>query len=133
MVRNSGCRTAGFSLLEAVVALTVVGLTAVAVLGAFGSELRAAEKARTALEVEALAQDRLVAVRLLPAGELAPISDSVAHGTFEEPFSGYQWTTRVSSVSLDPGVYDVFIEVKGESIVYPLWTRIYRPPPLLPR
>ena len=49
----------GFSLLEAVVALAIVGVTAVGALAAVGAELRAADDARTTLEADALAVYRM--------------------------------------------------------------------------
>ena len=42
----------GFSLLEAVIALTIVSVAIVAGVGAFAAELRVAGQARTAVELE---------------------------------------------------------------------------------
>src|SRR5471030_3123136 len=68
----------GITLFESVAALTIVGLVAVSALEAVGAEMRTAERARRALEVEALATQRLDGMDLLTDQELQAIPDSVA-------------------------------------------------------
>jgi hypothetical protein len=48
-------RRSGISLLEAVVAVAIVGMTSIGALEAVGSDMRTAEKAKRAAEAEALA------------------------------------------------------------------------------
>src|SRR4249919_107395 len=58
----------GFTLLEAAVAMTIISIVSVAALGAFGADLRAADRAQQMLPAAALAQDRVAAIeRLGPA------------------------------------------------------------------
>jgi prepilin-type N-terminal cleavage/methylation domain-containing protein len=117
----------GFTLLEAVAALAILGIAGVAALEAVGGELRAADRARAAITVSALAQDRLAAVSLLPITELQPLADSVAHGTFAAPFQSYSWSTDVRPVLGERDLYDVNVEVFSENTRYALATRLYRP------
>jgi len=78
-IRSSARRRlrAGITLFEAVVAVTIVGMTAVAALEASASEMRTAERARRALEVEALATSRLDFMDLMTDRELQSLPDSV--------------------------------------------------------
>ncbi len=118
----------GFTLLEAVAALAILGIAGVAALEAVGGELRAADRARAAVTVSALAQDRLAAVTLLPIGELQPLADSVARGTFPSPFQDYAWSTELRPVLGERDLYSVTVEVFSATTRYALATRLYRPP-----
>ena len=124
---SNGARR-GFTLLEAVAALAILGIAGVAALEAVGGELRAADRARAAVTVSALAQDRLAAVTLLPIGELQPLADSVARGTFPSPFQDYAWSTELRPVLGERDLYSVTVEVFSETTRYALATRLYRPP-----
>jgi hypothetical protein len=77
---------AGFALLEAVVAVTIVGLAVVSSLAAFGAQLRGADRARIALEAEALAQERLSALVLAQSAAVRSLPDSLRSGEFTPPF-----------------------------------------------
>ena len=122
---NAGRR--GFTLLEAVVALAILGIAGVAALEAVGGELRAADRARAAVTVSALAQDRLAVVTLLPIAELQPLADSVARGTFASPFQDYAWNMELRPVLGERDLYSVTVEVFSETTRYALATRLYRP------
>ncbi|MEO5568695.1 MAG: hypothetical protein ABIR92_09395 [Gemmatimonadaceae bacterium] len=123
----------GITLFESVAALTIVALVAISALEAVGAEMRTAERARRALEVEALATQRLDAMDLLTDQELQSIPDSVAKGEFDEPLSEYSWETTAEPVAEQPGVYDVSLTVSWESGSYPIRTKMYRRPRLLQR
>lgn len=123
----------GITLFESVAALTIVGLVAISALEAVGAEMRTAERARRALEVEALATQRLDAMDLLTDQELQSIPDSVAKGQFDEPLNEYSWETTSEPVAEQPGVYDVSLTVSWESGSYPIRTKMYRRPRLLQR
>lgn len=123
----------GITLFESVAALTIVGLVAISALEAVGAEMRTAERARRALEVEALATQRLDALELLNDQELQVIPDSVAVGTFDAPMSEYSWTTESSPVADQPGVYNVAMNITWENGSYPIRTKMYRRPRLLQR
>src|SRR6476660_1279319 len=68
----------GISLLEAVVSITIVGLTAVSALEAVGSDMRTAEKARRNTEAAALATALLDWMELMTDRELQALPDSVS-------------------------------------------------------
>ena len=123
----------GITLLEAVVAVAIVGMTSVAALESVGGELRTAERARRAIEVEALATSRLEFMDLLTDRELLSLPDSVEKGQFAAPLDDYAWTTTSTPLSEQPGVYDVRVTVRWPSGSYTLRTYLYRTPPLVTR
>jgi type II secretory pathway pseudopilin PulG len=117
----------GFTILEAVIALAIVGLAGIGALEAVGGELRAAERARDAYTAAALAQDRVAAVALVPTGNLNSLPDSVARGTFAPPLAAYHWSATVRPVLGEPDLYDVSIAVADDRTDYRIATRLYRP------
>ena len=123
----------GLSLLEAVVSITIVGITSVAALEAVGGDLRATERSRRALEAEALATSRLDVIEMLNDRELQAIPDSVANGKFAKPLDEYQWTTKASAVSNQAGLYDVRVTVEWPQGSYTLKTYEYRTHPIVSR
>jgi type II secretory pathway pseudopilin PulG len=121
----------GISLFESVAALTIVGLVAISALEAVGAEMRTAERARRALEVEALATQRLDAMELMTDQELQAVPDSIAAGQFDEPLDAYTWTVESAPVAEQPGVYDVALTINWENGSYPIRTKMYRRPRLI--
>jgi type II secretory pathway pseudopilin PulG len=123
----------GITLLEAVVAIAIVGMTSVAALESVGGEMRTAERARRAIEVEALATSRLEFMDLLTDRELLSLPDSVERGAFAAPLDEYSWKTTSAPLSEQPGVYDVRVTVAWPGGSYLLRTYVYRTPPLATR
>ena len=123
----------GITLFESVAALTIVGLVSISALEAVGAEMRTAERARRALEVEGLATQRLDALELLTDQELQAIPDSVAAGKFDAPLEEYSWTIESAPVAEQPGVYDVALTIVWENGSYPIRTKMYRRPRLIQR
>ena len=124
----------GVSLFEAVAALAIVGVTAVSALSAVGGEMRTADRARRALEVEALATSRLDFLALMSDQQLQNLPDSVAKGTFDKPLDVYTMghdgdTARDAGRHLRRARWRV--DWKGGS--YALQSYIYRRPPLATR
>ena len=117
----------GFSLLEAVVALAIVGVASVGALAAFGAELRTADRGRRALEANALAEERLAHLRLLPRAELDPLRDSLRKGQFPKPFDQYRWEVSARSVPTRTDLFDLAVTVKWDDRSYTEATRAYRP------
>lgn len=124
---------AGFSLLEAVAAIAIVGITAVSALEAVGSDMRTAEKARRALETEALATSRMDFMNLLTDRELQALPDSVESGKFDKPLDEYTWKTTSTPLSDQAGVYDIRITVDWPTGSYVIRTYQYRRPALATR
>ena len=121
----------GFTLLEAVVALAIVGVTAVGALGSVAADLRAAEDARTALEAEALAVQHMAFIEMLTGEDLQRLPDSLARGTFAEPFDRYRWTASTTPVLGEEGLTAVSVEVEWSAGSFPLRTLLYRRPTTL--
>jgi prepilin-type N-terminal cleavage/methylation domain-containing protein len=120
----------GFTILEAVVALAIVGLAGVSALEAVGGELRAAQRAADAYVTSALAQDRLAAVGLLASRDFAHLPDSLARGVFAPPFAAYRWTATAEPVSGERELYEVTVSIAGDRSTHALTTRMYRPVPV---
>jgi len=118
----------GISLMEAVVAITIVGLTSVSALEAVGGDMRTAERARRAIEVEALASSRLEFMDLMTDRELQALPDSVESGKFLPPLDEYSWKTTSTPVSDLPGVYDVRVIIDWAMGSYVVKTYQYRQP-----
>ena len=129
-VRRSAPRR-GFTLLEAVAALVVIGISSAAALGAAASEMRAATRVRHALTAESLAEQRLAVLRLLPREQLLSLPDSLARGVFPVPLNEYQW--RATS-GLVRGTQDLFVlrlAVEWSGGAHVLATHHYSPRPHL--
>jgi type II secretory pathway pseudopilin PulG len=123
----------GISLLEAVVAIAVVGMTAVSALESVGAGMRGAEKSRRAIEAAALAQSRLEFLDLMTDRELQTLPDSVESGTFPKPLDEYSWKTTSAPYAEQAGVYDVRITVAWPTGSYAVKTYVYRQPPIVAR
>ena len=123
----------GITLFEAVAAVAIVGITSVSALSAVGAEMRTAERARRALEVEALATQRLDFLALSTDGDLQNLPDSVAKGQFDKPLDGYKWTTTSAPRTEQSGVYDVVVTVRWTEGSYVLHSSLYRRPRLATR
>lgn len=126
-------RRAGISLLEAVVAIAIVGMTAVSALESVGAGMRAAEKSRRAIEAEALATSRLEFMDFLGDRQLQSLPDSVQSGKWTAPLDEYSWKTTSAPLNDQAGVYDVRITVAWATGSYTLKTYVYRQPQILSR
>jgi type II secretory pathway pseudopilin PulG len=123
----------GISLLEAVVAIAIVGITSVSALEAVGGDMRTAERARRAIEVEALASSRLEVMDLLTDRELQALPDSVESGKFLPPLDEYSWKATSAPLSDQAGIYAVRVTVDWPAGSYVVRTYQYRQPPLVTR
>jgi type II secretory pathway pseudopilin PulG len=101
----------GVSLLEAIAALAIVGITAISALATVGAEMKTAERARRAIIVEALATERQSFVGLLTDRDLLNLPDSVAKGQFDPPMDEYKWSTTATPSSSYAGLYDVTVAI----------------------
>ena len=111
----------GFVLLEAVVALLVIGLATAGALEMFSAHLRAASRQPALVTAAALAQDRMAVVRLLPAEGMRRLADSLARGQFAAPFADYRW--RAATVrQRGENLYDIRVDVYWRDGSYTLAT-----------
>jgi prepilin-type N-terminal cleavage/methylation domain-containing protein len=118
----------GFTLVESLIALAIVGRAAVSTVAAFGTELRTAERARRGLEAAALAEERLAMLELLQRQELAALPDSLSRGRLAPPFDAYDVSASVRPSSNARDLYDVVVNVAWEGGGYEVRARLYRPP-----
>ena len=116
----------GFMLLEALVALLIVGLTATAAAELYGAQMRAARREPRLVTATTLGQDRLAAVRLLEPEQLARLPDSLARGRFAAPFADYRWTAAATRSRLDD-LYEVHVEITWLDSRIGLSTLVYAP------
>lgn len=123
----------GFTLLEAVVAVLIMGLIGATALEGLSAELRTAERARAALNATALAQYRLASLHLLDHETLILVPDSLRQGVFEPPFEAYRWDADVEPSDEADGLFDLHVNVSWEAGSFQLQTRVYRPGPQVGR
>lgn len=122
----------GFALLEAVLALAILSLVAVAVMAYIGADLRASARAREVLPGAALAEHRMAYLRVAPVTDLQHLPDSLESGRFEPPFEDYEWSAEVEPVRGEANLFEVEVVVHwGGGGSFPLRTRLYRPQPLI--
>jgi type II secretory pathway pseudopilin PulG len=112
----------GFVLLEAAVALLVIGLAAAAALDLFAAQLRGVGRTPQLLAATALAQDRLAAIRLLRPDEWPHVPDSLARGQFGAPYAGFRWRASIAP-SIEADLYEIHVEVSWDAGAYALSTR----------
>jgi type II secretory pathway pseudopilin PulG len=117
----------GFVLLEAVVALAILGVTSVVLLQARAQQIRVAIQARELLSAQALAEDRLSAIRLLDYLGLDDPPDSLLAGAFPPPFEGFTWTASVELIDEEFDLFGVEVVVTGPAERFPLRTLVHRP------
>jgi prepilin-type N-terminal cleavage/methylation domain-containing protein len=123
----------GFTLIEATIAMAIVGLVAVATLSEFAAELRVSG---TSVEVrvrQALVRDRISMMTLVNSDELRRVPDSLATGKFPRPFHDYQWSTRVEPNRHVDGLFEVTVTVRSSNGETSLTTRLFRPLPSVRR
>ena len=130
-MRSSTDARAGFVLMEALVALVIIGLTAIGLLAATAAQVRTADKAAQLLTARSLAEERLAMLRVLTYDQLSDVPDSLAAGRFPPPFEAYGWRAEVTPAD---GEYDLFsaaVVVFVNDEEFPLRTLLHVPQPFL--
>lgn len=94
-------KNAGFTLLEVMIALTIIAIVLVAVFGSQSQSLTLANEAKFNTTAALLAQRKMAEVE---TGESLNLSS--ASGDFGEDFPGYKWELNVGEVPL-PGTGEV--------------------------
>jgi type II secretory pathway pseudopilin PulG len=117
--------------MEAVIALAIISLVAIALLSMTGAQVRTAAKAKVLLTSRALAEDRLDAIRLLDYEDLADLPDSLAQGTFPPPLDAFSWTAVVEEMEEEYDLFGAEVVVDGGGESFPLRTLIHAPRPVL--
>lgn len=117
----------GFVLLEALVALAILGVAAIALLQVRAQQMRVAAQARELLAAQALAEDRVAALRVLNYETLSDPPDSLLRGTFPEPFGAFSWEAEVVLMEDEQDLFGIEVVVMGPSQRFPLRTLLHRP------
>jgi type II secretory pathway pseudopilin PulG len=117
----------GFVLLEAVVALAILGVASIVLLQVRAQQIQVATQARELLTAQALAEDRLAAIRLLHHVLLENPPDSLLRGVFPPPFQAYSWTAEVELMKDEYDLFGVEVVVEGPAERFPLRTLVHRP------
>ena len=125
--RRCSVARAAFTLMEVIVAVIIVGMTSVATLSAFATELRTAETSRIALEAASLADNRLAILEVTPAEDIVTLPDSAKAGQFEPPFDHYAWTATVTRIVNETDLFEAKVRVTWTDGSYAIGTRMYRP------
>jgi type II secretory pathway pseudopilin PulG len=124
--RTEAFEEGGFLLLEALIALAIIGVVAIALLAATSSQIQASGKGNALLVASALAQDRLAAIQMLDGDELRDPPDSLATGTFPPPFDEFSWATTVESADNEYELFAVRIVVDGRGESFGMETLLHR-------
>jgi hypothetical protein len=121
----------GFVLLEAVVALAILGVASIVLLQVRAQQIRVATQARELLTAQALAEDRIAAIRMLDFLLLSEPPDSLMEGVFPPPFQDFAWTAEIELIEDEYDLFGVEVAVTGPAERFPLRTLIHRPRPVL--
>ena len=114
-------------------AVTIIGLVSVGALGAFGADLRAAERADRMLRAAALAQERLTSLEGVRLGPLSELPDSLSRGRLESPFDEYSWTATTKRARPMDDLVEFRVEIAWGSGSFTLSERRYEPNSLAAR
>lgn len=107
-------RARGFTLLEVLVAMTIVGLVSIGVLGAVAASGRASNRAALALVASELAEERLAALSTLSAKALA---DSTDGRDFEfTAMPDWRWSAATAPSGQGPMTLAVTIRGPGVTV-----------------
>lgn len=119
----------GFVLMEALIALAIVGVMAVALLAATSMQLRTAGKAATLLTARSLAEERMAVLRSLEHDGLSDPPDSIMAGTFGEPFTDYSWRAEIAPVEDEYDLFTAAVLVTAHDDEFTLRTLLHEPQP----
>lgn len=127
MPRRSPLRSrGGFTLLETMVALLIVGVALTPLLGAVTDGVRHQGRLREMHEGVALAEAKLEELAIVPADSI-PLYVRPRSGWFPAPFGGYRWRALLRPHAESPALVRgaVLVEWRGGS--YSLETIFHRP------
>jgi type II secretory pathway pseudopilin PulG len=120
-------RRGGFVLMEAVIALAIIAVIAIALLGATAAQVRTADKGTLLLVAQSLAEERMATMRALGWAELNAVPDSLLAGTFPPPFDEYAWRTEVVRLTEEHELFSVGVEVTVAGEAFSMSTLLHEP------
>jgi prepilin-type N-terminal cleavage/methylation domain-containing protein len=115
----------GFTLIEALVALTILGLLVVGSLEAFGAGLRAQRVADRHLEAVTLASARLHELAALPLDSLLR-QPELRERPFAPPFGTYRWSATIRRLPGSSSLWAARVVVSWPEGQESLETVLYR-------
>lgn len=91
---------AGFTLLEVMIALAIVGTTLIAMLSLGNRTIATNDQLQRLTQATLLAQEKMTEIEQQAAGSLTfELQD--AQGEFEEPFAAFSWQTSFTATPID--------------------------------
>lgn len=119
-------KRSGIALLEAAVALAIIGVVAIGALEAFAAESRAAWRARRAVPAVAIASEQLARLQLADLRALQTLPDSLRAGRVRDGEVLYAWHAMVEPVRNEPQLYALRVNVQWDAGSYTLAARTFR-------
>ena len=116
----------GFTLVETLVALTILGLALAPLLGSVSAGVRAQGRLRPTVDAVALADLRMTELSLLPVDSVAAYLQP-REGWFAEPFAGYRWRALLRAEPQSPALVRAAVVVQWKDGSYSLETVFHRP------
>ena len=115
----------GFTLIESLVAMTILGLAVVSLMAASSGAL-ASEWASTGhLEAVSLADAKMSEITALPLPDLAPYEET-RRGSFPGALDAYTWEATVTASEESPRLWHAYVTVYGPDSSFDLETTFFR-------
>lgn len=115
----------GFTLLEALVALVILGLALVPMLRSIGMGVREQGGLRGHLEAVSLAESRMSELALIPVDSIAAYRQP-RNGFFPEPFADYRWSAVLRADERSTALIRAAVMVRWKEGEYSLETVFHR-------
>jgi type II secretory pathway pseudopilin PulG len=116
----------GFTIVEALVALVLLGAGLVPLLSSVTAGLRAEGELGATLNAIPLAEARMEELALLPVDSLAGYL-TVRRGQFAPPFEAYRWSALLRPSAESPALVQAAVRLEWEGGGYSLETFFHRP------
>jgi prepilin-type N-terminal cleavage/methylation domain-containing protein len=122
---NVACRNSGFSLVEVMCAILILGVALAGLTQAVATALTSSKESELQTTATLLAAGRIETLRAE-----GYITDGVSQGECGEGLGLYRWTQTITSTGID-GLHDVGVVVenaKSGKAIYELKTMLFEPP-----
>jgi hypothetical protein len=116
----------GFTVLEAVMALLILGLALTPLLGAVHADVREQGTLRGDLEAVSLAESRMSELAIVPRESIGAYVRP-RRGAFPAPFGGYSWEALLRPEPASPALVRGAVLVRWKGGEYSLETVFHRP------
>ncbi|HEX8455392.1 MAG TPA: prepilin-type N-terminal cleavage/methylation domain-containing protein [Longimicrobium sp.] len=116
----------GFTLVEAAVALLLLGVALVPLLQSVTAGVRSEGDLAARLNAVPLAESRMEELSLLPLDSLG-FYLTTRRGTFAPPFARYRWSALLRPAAGSPALVQAAVRVEWEGGAYSLETFFHRP------